>query len=179
MLFPVSPDVFDGIQFGSICRQVLDLNVTLQGVEVIPHETTAMRRQTIPNDQQRTRDVSDQRFQETNHLRALDRAGIEPEVEAPERQAGDGGQRLPIEVVLEDGGLPARRPGPAAVRLLAYSALVDEDDRAALFAGFFLIAGHCLLCHSRIASSLRSRARPVGRWGLQPSETSSFQTCPS
>ena len=39
--------------------------------------------------------------------------------------------------VLEHGGLPARRPGPAAVWSLAYSALVDEDDRAALFAGFF------------------------------------------
>ena len=124
-------------------------------------------------------DVADQSFQELDHLGALDRTGIEPKVETLERQAGDGGQGLPIEAVLQHRGLPARRPGSAAVRSLAYSALVDEDDRAALLAGFFLMAGHCFFCHPRIASSLRSRARPVGRWGLQPSEISSFQTCPS
>src|SRR5208283_2620039 len=133
VLFPVRPDVFDGIQFGSIGRQVLDVNVTLQAIEVIPHQTTAMCRQTIPDNQQRTIDLSDQRFQKIHHLRAFDRARMKPEVEAPERQAGNGGQRLPIEVVLQDGSLPARRPGSAAVGLLAYYALVDEDDRAALF----------------------------------------------
>ena len=47
------------------------------------------------------------------------------------------------------------------MRLLTQSAFVDEDDRAALFSGFFLMAGQVLRCQPRMASSLRSRARPT------------------
>ena len=59
---------------------------------------------------------------------------------------------------------------------LTQSALVDEDDRAALLAGFFLMAGHFFRFQSRICDSLRSRALPVGRWGLQRRDTRIFQT---
>ena len=47
------------------------------------------------------------------------------------------------------------------MRLLTQSAFVDEDDRAVLFSGFFLMAGHLLHFQSRMASSLRSRALPT------------------
>ena len=59
---------------------------------------------------------------------------------------------------------------------LTQSALVDEDDRTAFLAGFFLMAGHVFLFQLRICSSLRSRALPVGRWGLHPNATRIFQT---
>ena len=62
------------------------------------------------------------------------------------------------------------------MRLLAQPAFVDEDDRAPFAARFFLMAGQVRLFHARIARSFRSRARPVGRWGLQPSPTRIFQT---
>ena len=55
------------------------------------------------------------------------------------------------------------------MRLLTQSAFVDEDDRTFFFAGFFLMAGQVLRCQPRMASSLRSRALPTGRCGLQPS----------
>ena len=109
---------------------------------MIADQSAAMCREPVPDDQQRTVDPADQGFEEVDHLGALDRAGIEAEVETPERQAGHGGQGLPIEVVLEHRSLSAWRPGPAAVRPLTQSAFVDEDDRTALLAGFFLIAGH-------------------------------------
>ena len=59
------------------------------------------------------------------------------ELEIPECQPGDDGQRLPVEMELEHGRLAAGRPGAAAVRPLAQPAFVEEDDRAALFLGFF------------------------------------------
>ena len=62
------------------------------------------------------------------------------------------------------------------MRPLTQSAFVDEDDRAPLFLGFFLRVGQVFFFHLRIASSLRSRALPTGRCGLQFSARSSFQT---
>jgi hypothetical protein len=91
------------------------------------------------------------------------------EVEVPDRHPGGNRNGLPVEVVLEHRRLPPRCPGPAPVWTLAQPAFVDEDDGAPFFLGFFLIAGQVLRFHSPMASSLRSSARPTGRWGLQPS----------
>jgi hypothetical protein len=101
------------------------------------------------------------------------------EVEVPDCHPGGDGNGLPVEVVLEDRGLPPRSPGTTPVWPLAQPAFVDEDNGAPFFSGFFLIAGQVLRFHSPMASSLRSSARPTGRWGLQPSWRSSFQTCPA
>ena len=100
---------------------------------------------------------------------SADRAGIEPEVKVAQRQPGRHRQLVPVEVELQHRCLAARRPGAATMRLLTQSAFVDEDDRTFFFAGFFLMAGQVLRCQPRMASSLRSRALPTGRCGLQPS----------
>ena len=91
------------------------------------------------------------------------------EVEVPDCHPGGNGNSLPVEVVLGDRGLSPRCPGATPVWPLAQPALVDKDDGPPLLLGFFLIAGQVLRFHSPMASSLRSSARPVGRWGLQPS----------
>src|SRR5438876_1696134 len=101
-------------------------------------------------------------------LRTTDRSWKQSEVEVPPGHARHRRQRLPVKVILQHRRLSAWRPGTAAVRALAQSALVDEDDGAPLFAGFFLISGQRFCFHSRIFSSSRSSARPTGRWQLQP-----------
>src|SRR5260370_31935285 len=53
------------------------------------------------------------------------------------------------------------------MRPFVHSAFVDEDERAPLAEGFFLIRGQVTLCHCRIACSSRSSALPLGRWQLQ------------
>ncbi len=131
------------------------------------------------NDQQRTLYVAQQRLEEIDHLGTADGVGIETEIEVVESDSGRRRELLPVEVELQYGRLPARRPSTAAMWLLAQSAFVDEDDRAALFLGFFLMAGQVCFFQARIASSLRSRALPTGRCGLQWSARSSFQTWPS
>lgn len=107
-------------------------------------------------------------FQEVNHLLGLDRTGIEAEVKVPPRQPRDGGELLPVEVELQNRRLAFGTPCAHPVRLLAQSALVDKEESAPFFFGFFLMRGHSTRFQRVISSSLRSRARPVGRWQLQP-----------
>ena len=70
---------------------------------------------------------------------------VEPEVEVAKGDAGGRRKLLPVEVELEHRRPAARRPRAAAMRPLAQPAFVDEDDRAALFLGFFLRAGQVLV----------------------------------
>ena len=172
----MTPDELHGIQFRSVGRKVFDMDMPGETRDMISNDATAMGRQAVPDDQQRTVDVANESLQEIDDLGTLDRTRVEPEVEIPKRQAGCRGQGVPVEVVLQHRRLATRCPRSAAVWSLAYSALVDENDRTALLAGFFLMAGHRFLRQFRISSSLRSRARPVGRCGLQPSHTSNFHT---
>ena len=175
-MFRVAPDVFGGIQFWSVGRQVLDADTAfLCGYELL-HHPAAMRGQPVPHQQQLSGNVPQQVFEKRHHLRRADRPGIQAEVEIPQRNAGDDRKRLPIEMILQHWGVTPPRPGPAAVRPLTQSAFVEEDDRSPLFLGFFLMSGQVTFCQWRMAPSLRSSARPVGRWQLQPSDTRIFHT---
>ena len=176
MLLPVAPQVFDRVQLGRVGGQVLGLDVALRVAEELLHQSAAMRRQAIPHDEQRTLHVAHQRLEEVDHLGTADGVGIETEVEVVERDSGRRRELLPVEVELQYGRLPTRRPRAATMWLQAQSAFVDEDDRAPLFLGFFLMVGQVFFFHVRIASSLRSRALPTGLCGLQFSARSSFQT---
>jgi hypothetical protein len=131
--------------------------------EEIANDSAPVRRQPVPDDQQGAGNVPEQGPQEVHHLRALHRACIKAEIEVPEGDAGDDRKRLPVKTVSQNRRVAALGPGAAAVRPLAYSAFVDEDDRAPFAARFFLMAGHFTRRQWRISSSLRSRARPVGR----------------
>ena len=79
---------------------------------------------------------------------------------------------------MQHGRLPLWRPCATAVRPLAQSACVDEDDRAPLGLGFFLISGHRFCFQHWIAASSRSRARPVGRWHPHPICRRMRRACP-
>src|SRR5438270_2383565 len=116
--------------------------------------------------------------QKDDDLFLPDRLREDLEVKVPECHSGGNGNGFPVEVVLEHGSLAAWRPGATPVGPLAQPAFVDEDDRAPFFLGFFLMSGHVFRFQWSMVSSLRSRARPSGRCGLQFSCRNSFQTCP-
>ncbi len=122
-----------------------------------------MAGQPVPNDQQLARNVAQQMREKLDDLPAADGAGKQPEIEVPPGHPCHRRQRLPVEVVLQHRRLSARRPGAAAVRALAQSAFVEEDDRPAFVFGLFFNSGQRFRFHLRIFSSSRSRARPVGR----------------
>jgi hypothetical protein len=90
-------------------------------------------------------------------------------------EPGSDRQTLPIKVVLQNGCLFTGCPGATTMRSLAQSAFVDEDQDTPLPERFFFSAGHTFFFQCRICSSLRSRARPSGRCGLQPRPTT-FKT---
>ena len=163
MLLPVGPDVLDRVQFRRIGGEVLDPpSLALPGNE-IASELAFVGGPAVPDDPQRSWNVAQQRLQKVHHLRALDRALLQSEIEVKESDSGGRRDRVPVEVVLQNGSLAARRPSPHAMRPLAYPAFIDEEDRAPFFLGFFFISGQRTRRQRRISSSFRSRARPTGR----------------
>ncbi len=92
-------------------------------------------------------------------LPAADGARKQAEVEVPPRHPRDRRQRLPVEVILQDWRLSARRPGAATVRTLAQSAFVDEDNRPAFVFGLFFNSGQRCCFQMRIFSNRSASVR--------------------
>jgi hypothetical protein len=67
-------------------------------------------------------------LEEDNHMPAADRFFEQLKVEVPQRSPGNDRQRLPVEMMLEDGCLATRRPSPASMRS-AYSGEVGHRFR--------------------------------------------------
>jgi hypothetical protein len=168
VLLPVTPKVLHWIKFRGIGWETFHPDFALQAFQVLTHEQTPVGGYAIPDDEELALDVTLKVFQEIDHLLGLDRTGVEAKVKVPPRQSGDGRQLLPVEVELQDWGLTFGTPCAYTVWLLAQAAFVDEDQGATFRFGFFLMRGHSTRFQRAISSSLRSRARPVGRWQLQP-----------
>ncbi len=179
VLLPVGPDVLHRVQFGRVGRQIGRGDPALQTGDVVLHQPAAVRGQTVPHHQQGQAQVAHQGLQKVQHLLLLYRTRVDPKVELPHGEPRRDRQALPIKVVLQDGRLSSRRPGATTMRSLAQTAFVDEDQDAPFPERFFFRAGNPFFFQCWTCSSLRSRARPIGRCGLQPRPTSSFQTWPS
>ena len=178
MLLAVTPDVFHRVEFRSVGGQILQVDLASQAGYKFMHQSTAMHRQPIPNDQELGADVPLKVLQELDDLRCFDAPGKQPEIKAPDGDSRDRRKALPVERVLQYGSFAARRPGANAVRPLAQTALVHKYYGALLPQGFFLSSGQRTRFQRRIAGSSRCVARPVGRWQLQPKERSIRHTCP-
>lgn len=178
VLLPVRPDVFDRIQFRRVGRQLGDLDSAALAAQVIANQTAAVNSEPIPDHEQLAGQAAAQLFQEIDQFGAPDGAGVELEIKSPKGQPGHRRKLLPVEVVLQDRRLTARRPGAAAMRPLAQSAFVEKDDGTPLPPRFFFSAGQVVRFHALIRASSRSLARPTGRCGLQPNRRSTRQTWP-
>ena len=143
----------------------------------LPDRPAAMRGQSVPDDQQLARKMTQQMREKLDDLRAADGSWKQPEIEVPPSDSRHHRKCLPREVVLQHRCLSFRCPGACAVRALAQSAFVGEDDGTPFFSGFFLIPGQRFRFHARMLVSSRSRARPTGRWQLHPSRRRIRQAC--
>lgn len=124
----------------------------------------------------RNRDMPLEVPEKLDHLGAFDAAGVDLEIEPPERQSADDRKAFPVEGLVQHRGLTARRPSANPGRAGAQSTFVDEDDGAMLLAGLFFKAGQSTRFHRRMAFSSRSMARRSGRWQLKPLAPSKRQT---
>src|SRR6185312_2322986 len=151
MLLAISPDVFHRVEFRSIGWQALQMNAAVLLGDVILYQAASVRGQAIPNDSQSAANVLLEMFQKLDHLRSLDAAGEESEVEIPDGDARDGRKTLPVEGILQYRSLAAWSPGSDPMRPLAQSAFVHKYYRSALLERFFLISGQRARLHCRIA----------------------------
>ena len=72
--------------------------------------------------------------------------------------------------LIENGGVPDRRPGATNQRSHQKPALIQEDQSGLQPPGVFFTRGHSVCTQPRIAASSRSRARRWGFCGLKPRE---------
>ena len=178
MLLAISPDVFDWIEFRCIGWQTLQLDAAVLLSDVFPDQPATVRGQSIPDDGEPAANVLLEVFQKLDHLRGLDAAGEESEIEIPNGDAGHGRKTLPVEGILQHRSLAPRRPGSDPMGPLAQAAFVHKNYGSALLKRFFLISGQRTRFHRKIAGSSRWMARPIGRWQLQPRERKIRPTCP-
>jgi len=178
MLLAISPDIFDRIEFRCIGRQPFQMDAVVLLSDVFPDQSAAVRGQSIPDDGEPAANVLLEVFQKFDHLRCLDAAGEESEVEIPNGDACHGRKTLPVEGILQHRSLASRSPGSDPMWPLAQSAFVHKNYGSMLLKRFFLISGQRIRFHCRIAGSSRWVARPAGRWQLQPKERKIRQTCP-
>lgn len=178
MRLEMSPHIFDRIEFGRIGRQPLDLNAAPGGGDVVLDQETAMNGRAVPENQQLPGNVPLEMFQEFNHLKALDAAGMDLKEESPQGQTADDRKAFPVEGFLEYRSLSARSPGARPGRSGAQSAFVNKDNGSPLPARLFFNVGQASRFHCSMALGLRSMARRSGRWQLKPLAPINRHTCP-
>jgi hypothetical protein len=182
----IAPQGFDGIQFGGVGGQALDRQPGPLPRHVGAHAAAGVGPEAIP--QQNDPLAAEVPFEGAQErLERGGRVGARPGLEVqpgPAAVPAKGerrrdGQPLPaVEDVRQDGGLAARRPGPADDRLLGEAAFVFEDEPGALASGVFFTIGQRLWTQRRMAASSRSTAWRAGRWSDQFKFRRIRQTCP-
>ena len=171
------PQVFDGVEVWGIWGKKGNLDVSVQRIEIVAHQATAMRLQAIPDQQQRLLQMVLERLERFHDLFLLDAALVQPEQAVAAAQASDDRDMVPVEVKLDEGRLSLGRSRAYAGRARTDARLVYEDDQPAFWLGFFLRVGQVLRFQLRMAASSRSMARFSGFCGLKPREPRMCQTC--
>ena len=177
VMFEVSPERLNGVQFRGIGRKEIYIQFT-SALEKFVNIFSAVREESIPEDEQRFLDMGSECLEEAHDVRAGDIGiGVEGKVKSyalADRSKGQSSNHGYLVVrtglLVEDRRLPLRRPSAPEQGGQKYPALVNKDKMRSQCAGFFLMRGHSTLIQRRMAFSSRSRARRSGLWGLHPSE---------
>src|SRR6266540_3477997 len=140
-----APEEFDRIELRRIARQEVELDAPGGRSDVVAYQMTAMRPGAVQDDEQRTAEVSQQRFEKVDHLFSGNGAFMQAKAQAREVHAGDQRQLVPVEMKLQRRRLASDTPGAHPRGPLRDSGLVDEDDQSSLASGVFFSAGQVRL----------------------------------
>lgn len=176
MRLEMPPHIFNGIEFGRIGGQPLDVNASLGSGDEVFNQKAAMDGSAIPKDQDFSGNLSLEMFKEFDHLQTFDAAGMDLKKESPQGQAINQRKAFPVEGLLQNGCLSAQRPGARPRRPGAQPAFVNKDNGLALPVRLFFNAGQTFCFQRAIALSSRSMARRSGRWQLNPLAPSNRHT---
>ncbi len=96
MLFAVAPDVLGRVELRRRGWQTCESDGSRTGLDILLHQPAAMCLESIPDGSAAcvAMELPAQVAQKVHDLRALDRAGIQPEIERPDGHHGDHGQPL-------------------------------------------------------------------------------------
>src|SRR2546422_591815 len=83
VVLPVAPDVLHRIELRRVAGQRLQRDPAALGTNVLLHDTTAVRGEPVPDDEELAAQMALQVHEEFDDLRPFDRAREQPEVEAP------------------------------------------------------------------------------------------------
>lgn len=183
ILFQVAPDIFHGIEFGSIGRKERTLQ-TLGRADVALNDFGPMGGQIVPYHHDRFGQLGLELVEEIPGGHRID-IGIRVQLEGQEHVVGarrptEGGDDRDFS--MGAGPLKKKRcvtpgaPRPADQGGHQEPGFVDEGNPGSRPFGFFLSAGQTVLTHPSIRSSFRSRARRSGFWGLHPNACRSLPT---
>jgi len=162
-LFRQLPDAFVGVELGCVAREVVQVKArkaTAQGADRFPF----VDRSAIPDQQDRTSQMTEEVTQELAHLGMLDVLQMETEVESKvtARTDRDPGDPVPPLPMANHRRASTWRPGLVDTWSHEETRLVGEDDVGTQPRGFFLMPDHCLFFQFWMCSSLRSTARRSG-----------------
>ena len=135
MMLPVSPEVFDRIQFRCIGGQPFQHQGPFGSGNEVSHHPTLVAGQPVPHHQQRPGNMTPQVLQEFDDLWTLDGSRIQSKVEAPPSDSSNGRQTLPVEVILQHRSLSPRRPRAIPIGSLAQPAFVHKHYGSPLVSG--------------------------------------------
>ena len=168
-----APHAFVGIELGGIGREVRDAKARVRRQE-FPDHGAAVDVAVVPHDEDGAAEVAEQMPEKRARVRGTQVLTMQLEIEAAapppatERESGDDGDAVVQLPMPEDGGLPARCPGPADGRDQEEARLVDEDQVGAQPRGVFFSRGHVRRFHLAMAASSRWSARRSGFCGVHP-----------
>src|SRR6267143_2930366 len=95
MLLEMSPNIFDGVEFRGVSRQLRQVKLALGSLDIAAHRPAAMHGQPVPDHQQRARNLAAQVAEKLDGLPAFDAAAREAKVKFPPSDAGDDGELAP------------------------------------------------------------------------------------
>jgi hypothetical protein len=161
------------VQLGSIGGQPFQTVVCRMCRDVVLHQPRAVRRQVVPEQQQRLPGAASEILQGVLDLRRADAAeemaGVETRRSVQGRDQGnDAGHLATLAHPAEDRGVAHRRPSRAYAGPQRLTRFVHEGKRTPCAASPLFTRGQSCLSQASTSASSRSRARGSGRWGLQP-----------
>jgi len=168
MGFEMPPHIFNRIEFGRVSWQPFDHEATFSGGHIVFDQHAPVDRCAIPNDEYLTGNMALEMAQKLDDLEALDTAGMNLEIEPPERQAPDDRKAFPVKGLMQYRGFSTWSPSACPCWARAQATFVNKDEGSPLLLRLFFNVGHSVRCQRRIAFSSRSTARRSGRWQLKP-----------
>jgi hypothetical protein len=181
--FEVGPQIFDGIEFRSVRRQVFQVSRT--GQHALVDEFALVGLEAIPDQHDGRVQLMLKVLEEIHGTLGVDVGiGMQSKVQRDPipfgRDANGGDSRhflLRTAALAQHRGVSARAPGTAHQRGHQHPGFVEENDRSSQARGVFFTRGQSCSIQARMRSSSRSTARRVGFWGENPKPCSRRLTC--